>query len=232
MEQMDKGKRAAGKIAGFFIRTLLFAAVFGGVLYAFPGIAAAMDKTACAVGTLLGSKAEISVFSEFADISGAAINKALYLIELAKDNIEGKYDQERELNSVIFTCAAEFPCEGEKITSGFGERINPISKKQEIHTGIDIAAAEGSGVYAAWFGTVAETGTDEIYGNYIVIKHSNSLLTRYCHLSEISVNAGERVGTKTKIGEVGSTGWATGSHLHFEVIACGSAVDPQNALSI
>ena len=229
---MGKGKSIAGKMAGFFIRTLLFAAALGGVLYAFPGIAAAMDKTACAVGTLFGSNAEISVFSEFADISGKAINKALYLIELAKDNIEGKYGQKREINSVMFTCAAEFPCEGEKITSGFGKRINPISKKQEIHTGIDIAAAEGSSVYAAWPGTVAEMGTDEIYGSYIVIKHSDSLLTRYCHLSKISVKSGERVGTRMKIGEAGSTGWATGSHLHFEVIACGSAVDPQNALSI
>ncbi len=232
MEQISKGKSIAGKIAGFFSRILLCAAALGGLLYAFPAVAPAMDKTACAMGALLGSKAEISVFSEFADISGAAINKALYFIELAKDNIEGKYGQKREINSVIFTCAAEFPCEGEKITSGFGERINPISKKQEIHTGIDIAAAEGSSVYAAWPGTVAETGADEIYGSYIVIKHSNSLLTRYCHLSEISVKAGDKVRAKVKVGEAGSTGWTTGSHLHFEVIACGSAVDPQNALSI
>ena len=232
MEQISKGKHAARKIVGLFVRILLCTAALGGLLYAFPAVAPAMDKTVCAVGTLLGSKAEVSIFSEFADISGAAINKVLYLIELAKDNIEGKYDQEREFNSVIFTCAAEFPCEGEKITSGFGERINPISKKQEIHTGIDIAAAEGSSVYAAWPGTVAETGADEIYGSYIVIKHSNSLLTRYCHLSKISVKSGERVGAKMKIGEAGSTGWATGSHLHFEVIVCGSAVDPQNALSI
>ena len=75
-------------------------------------------------------------------------------------------------------------------------------------------------------------GTDEIYGNYIVIKHSNSLLTRYCHLSEISVEMGDRVEARMKIGEAGSTGQSTGSHLHFEVIACGSVVDPQNCLSI
>ena len=229
---MGKGKYVAGKIVGFFIRTLLFAAAFSGVLYVFPGIAAAMDKTACAVGTLLGGRTEISVFSEFADISGAAINKALYLIELAKDNIEGKYEQKREINSIMFTCAAEFPCDGGNITSGFGKRINPISKRQEVHTGIDIAAAEGSNIYAAWPGRVAEIGTDEIYGNYIVIKHSNSLLTRYCHLSEISVKMGDRVEARMKIGEAGSTGQSTGSHLHFEVIACGSAVDPQNCLSI
>lgn len=232
MEQISKGKSIIGKIAGFLIRTLFLAAVLGGTLHAFPAVAAAMDKTACAVGALLGSKAEISVFSEFADISGKAINKALYLIELAKDNIEGKYNEKREINPVLFTCAAELPCDGEKITSGFGERINPISRKREIHTGIDIAAAEGSGIYSAWPGTVAKVGTDEIYGNYIVIKHSNSLLTRYCHLSEISVDAGERVGVKMKIGEAGSTGWATGSHLHFEVIAKGNAVDPKNCLSI
>lgn len=232
MEEISKGKSAVGKIAGFVAKIVFLVFVFGALLYIFPPLAPAMDKTAGAIGTLFGSKTEINVFSEFADVSGKAIDRVLYLVELAKDNIEGKYAQKREVSPVIFTCAAELPCDDNNITSCFGERINPISKKEEVHTGIDFALAEGSNIYAAWPGTVAETGTDEIYGNYIVIKHSPSLFTRYCHLSEIAVEEGARVGVKEKIGEAGSTGWATGSHLHFEVLANGNAVDPKICLNI
>ncbi len=233
MKQTSKEKNVIKKAAGFLAHILVLAFAFSVLLYIFPAFAPAMDKTICAVSTLFGNEKEISVFSEFADMSGAVINKVLYLIELAKDNIEGKYQQKREVSSVIFTCAAEFPYDGENtITSEFGERINPLSNNREMHTGIDIALAEGSRIYAAWPGTVAETGTDEIYGKYIVVKHSPSLLTRYCHLSAISVKEGDRINIKEKIGEAGSTGRSTGSHLHFEVLANGIAVDPKKCLGI
>ena len=86
---------------------------------------------------------------------------------------------------------------------------------------------DGAAIYV--LGTHTES---EIYGNYIVIMHSRSLFTRYCHLSEISAGFGKFVSAGEAIGRAGSTGWATGSHLHFEIIAGGNAVDPRKCFEI
>lgn len=232
MEEINKGKGTIAKVIGSFIRLAVFVCIFGIMLYVFPTLAKAMDKTAGAICTLFGIEREISVFSDFYDISAIAINKVIYLAELAKDNIDGIYEEKREVSPILFTCAASPPCKGKSVTSEFGDRINPISGKKEVHTGIDIALPSGSEIYAAWPGTVTETGTDEIYGNYIVIMHSRSLFTRYCHLSEISAGFGKFVSAGEAIGRAGSTGWATGSHLHFEIIAGGNAVDPRKCFEI
>lgn len=232
MEQEAKRKSVVAAIIGTIFRIILFTAVFGLLFYAFPDVAPAFDKTIGAVGTLCGKDIEIGAFSKFADASNTVINKVLYLIELAKDNIEGKYEESKKVAPVVFTCAPQFPCEGNNITSEFGKRINPITHQSEIHTGIDIAAAEGSAVCAVWPGTVFEIGTDDIYGKYVVIRHSSKLYTRYCHLSEISVKPDDSISVKEKLGEAGSTGWSTGSHLHFEILINGINIDPKGCFEI
>lgn len=97
---------------------------------------------------------------------------------------------------------------------------------REPHHGVEFPNASGTPVYAAARGTVLFAGPDteavyapwpNFYGNLVVIQHEDDLFTLYAHLSKIEVTAGETVGTETKIGEVGKTGVAIGSHLHFEV---------------
>ena len=73
---------------------------------------------------------------------------------------------------------------------------------------------------------------DEIYGNYIVVEHSDGFLTKYCHLSKITANENDYVFANDKIGEVGSTGRSTGNHLHFEVIIEGRKIDPMECFDI
>ena len=151
----------------------------------------------------------------------------LYLIDIIKWNTEEKNFDTSPLPVAVITNAASFPSEGKTVTSGFGERINPISDNPEKHLGIDIAAPMGSGIFAAWPGKIEETGFDNIYGNYIVIKHSKNFYTRYCHLSKITCEEEDFIKAKDKIGEAGSTGFSTGSHLHFEVIVDGIHIDPK-----
>ena len=111
------------------------------------------------------------------------------------------------------------------ITSPFGKRINPILGKKEFHKGIDLKASEGTRVRAAFPGKCVQTGFNKFDGNFVVLEHGN-FFTKYCHLKEISVFEGKELQKGQTVGQVGHTGLATGSHLHFEIIKDGRYIDP------
>lgn len=119
------------------------------------------------------------------------------------------------------------PVEGARITSRFGYRTHPVTGNYGFHTGLDLAVAEGTPISASFYGRVAETGYDDAWGNYILMEHSENFATFYCHLSEIYVKEGAVIRQGETIGLVGSTGWSTGPHLHFEVRIDGVRVDPE-----
>lgn len=116
------------------------------------------------------------------------------------------------------------------ITSRYGYRINPISGKYGLHTGVDIAADEGTDIVAAYNGVVKDTGTGEKKGNYVLMLNSDSTETLYCHCSEVTVEEGSVIRAGETIAKVGSTGWSTGPHLHFEIHINGNTVDPLTVL--
>ncbi|NBU98407.1 MAG: M23 family metallopeptidase [Spirochaetia bacterium] len=103
-------------------------------------------------------------------------------------------------------------------SSKWGKRIDPFTKKETFHGGMDIAAAKGADVFSSAAGTVVLAETKGGYGNLVVIKHDYGYETRYGHLDQILVEKGQKVKKKDLIGKVGSTGRSTGYHLHFEVI--------------
>ena len=119
-----------------------------------------------------------------------------------------------------------------RITSGFGYRLHPVTGERDFHTGIDIAAEEGTPIAAALPGTVVEVGYDSIYGNYIRLSHGTNIETRYCHCSEILAKEGSKLREGERIALVGSTGMTTGAHLHFEVLADGLLADPAGVLEV
>ncbi|MEZ0537321.1 murein hydrolase activator EnvC [Caldicellulosiruptoraceae bacterium PP1] len=112
------------------------------------------------------------------------------------------------------------------ITSYFGNRFHPILKKYKMHTGIDIGAPYGANVLAASDGEIIYAGWISGYGQAIIIDHGSNITTLYAHLSNISVRVGQIVKKGEKIGNVGSTGYSTGPHLHFEVRINGDVTDP------
>lgn len=116
------------------------------------------------------------------------------------------------------------------ITSPFGYRMHPIFKVRKMHTGVDMRAAMGTPIHAAQAGTVISAGWRGGYGKCVVISHSGNLSTLYAHLSSIGVSVGQKVGRGHVIGAVGSTGYSTGPHLHFEVRVGGSPVNPAGYL--
>ncbi len=112
-------------------------------------------------------------------------------------------------------------------TSPYGYRVHPITGETDFHTGVDLGAAMGTPIRAAFAGTVTEVGESEIFGNYIVVTHSDSLSTRYCHCSEIVAPEGSVIRQGETVAKVGSTGMSTGPHLHFEMKVDGVNVDPE-----
>ena len=111
-----------------------------------------------------------------------------------------------------------FPLQGRRhITSNYGMRKDPFNGSLQFHAGVDFRANTGTTVMAALDGVVSVAGENWLYGKYIIISHSNGYKTLYGHLNSFSVKQGDRVARGRKIGEVGSTGYSTGPHLHFGV---------------
>ena len=110
-----------------------------------------------------------------------------------------------------------FPVKGGYYTSYFGYRIHPITKKWSFHTGIDIAAEEGTPIRAPLKGKITRIGEDSRSGKYLFMTHSDGFVTFYCHCSEILVSEGMNINKGETLARVGSTGQSTGPHLHFEI---------------
>ena len=118
-----------------------------------------------------------------------------------------------------------------KLTSAFGYRMHPIDLVPHSHTGIDVAAAGGTPIYAAKGGqvimSVYGSGVNWSYGNFVVIDHGDGTTTLYAHMSRRAVSEGQLVSQGQTIGYVGNTGNSKGNHLHFEVRVNGQRVDPE-----
>ncbi|MDR0463574.1 MAG: M23 family metallopeptidase [Treponema sp.] len=123
-----------------------------------------------------------------------------------------------------------FPLQNYRITSPYGMRNDPFTGERSMHQGIDFAAPEGTPVYAIADGTVTAAGFDPVYGNYIIISHSNNWTSLYGHLQIIVTALRSEVKSGNLIGRVGSTGQSTGPHLHFELRQDGRAFDPMGNL--
>ena len=118
------------------------------------------------------------------------------------------------------------PVQFSRVSSGFAMRFHPVLKSWRRHLGTDFAAPTGTPARTVGDGMVTFAGVQNGFGNVVFIKHRNNTETVYAHLSRILVRRGQNVGQGDTIGLVGSTGWATGPHLHFEVRVNGVQHDP------
>lgn len=113
-----------------------------------------------------------------------------------------------------------------RLTSRFGLRADPFTGVSSRHSGIDMACPEGTAIYSTLSGKVTFTGYSNIYGNYVIINHTDGYQTLYGHMSKITCKKGQSVTQESKIGLVGNTGYSTGNHLHFSVYKNGKLIDP------
>ncbi len=115
------------------------------------------------------------------------------------------------------------------VTSPYGNRVHPVTGEYKLHTGTDFAATDGN-YYAAMDGTVSYAAYDEAYGNMVKIDHGeidgHDVETWYAHQPDLQVSVGQDIGAGEKIGDIGSTGYSTGPHAHFELRVDGNPIDP------
>jgi murein DD-endopeptidase MepM/ murein hydrolase activator NlpD len=144
--------------------------------------------------------------------------------------LEDSLQRWEALQSVLRVLPIAAPADNFYISSDYGRRRDPITKRMAFHAGVDLAGPARQPVYATAPGTVAKAGRNGPYGNMVEIDHGFGLRTRYGHLDRISVKKGEEVGFRTQIGRMGSTGRSTGTHLHYEIRFEGKAYDPSRFL--
>lgn len=120
------------------------------------------------------------------------------------------------------------PCAYRALTSAYGWRIHPITKKNSFHNGVDLANSQGTPIYAVKSGTVTAATYNGVYGYYVTINHGDGFSTLYGHMTHYVVSDGQSVSGGQLIGYMGSTGWSTGPHLHFTVYYNGDTVNPMN----
>lgn len=154
------------------------------------------------------------------ELASAITNTEAKLEEIVKEQIKIKSST---LDGVYFSVK---PVTG-TITSRFGA-VEDI--RDHAHKGMDIAAPNGTDIKAAADGTVTYAGVMGGYGNLVIISHGNGIKTYYGHCSKIYVSVGEEVTAGDVIAAVGSTGYSTGNHLHFEIQKNGVQINPQKYL--
>ena len=118
-----------------------------------------------------------------------------------------------------------------RLSSPYGYRADPFTGVRKFHTGMDLAAPTGTPVKASLDGKVVAVSYNQVYGNYVIISHINGYQTLYAHLHTATVKVGQRLNQGDKLGLVGSTGYSTGPHLHFEVRKDGAAQNPKNYIN-
>lgn len=183
---------------------------------------------------LLEDERRLMKFAEltFSELRGAASEVFAQLSSATPESARTAHGRHTE-DSYLPAFPLTFPLPGRAFekTSAYGWRTDPMGGQgTDFHTGIDLAAAEGTPVLAAADGVVRTAGWHQSYGNYLRILHKNGDETLYAHMQYLFVAGGEQVTAGQVLGTVGQTGNATGPHLHFEILHEGTRYDPAQAL--
>lgn len=177
------------------------------------------------------SKTDIAVSEIFNSFKNVVQETFSPNVEEPSGETESTTGEKADFSPVFLTVNFANPIKEGSITSKFGYRVSPITNEYSLHSGLDIAAAENTEIHSAYDGVVVRAEYHEINGNYVVIEHSNTLKTTYNHCNKLLVKEGEKVKKGDVIALVGATGYATGNHLHFEVLLNGKYINPLYVLS-
>ena len=146
--------------------------------------------------------------------------------------ISDEVARNRRLMATVRMLPDRLPLDHARLTSEYGLRRHPLTFSRNLHGGLDLVSDSSLEVHAVRAGRVIFAGRSGGYGNTVVLAHPGGIETRYAHLRRILVARGDSVAEWERVGIVGSTGLATGPHLHYEVRLLGRALDPQRILAL
>jgi murein DD-endopeptidase MepM/ murein hydrolase activator NlpD len=178
----------------------------------------------------VNSKEEVFKNLDTTDTGSVDLSDLKKQIKVTMETIGSIKDYLSEQRDVYVSTPRGWPVDGH-VTSPFGERVQPITGKDEYHTGVDIAAEPGSPVKATADGIVSFAGWSGPNGNLVVVEHGFGFSTFYAHNRLVAVKVGQKVERGQVISYLGSTGNSTGPHVHYEVWHDGRAVNPQRYLT-
>ena len=202
-----------------------------------PAQARAMAKLPAVVKTRAAGGTNVPASPAMTEIATTALSSPEDTFGVLRDLLQGlesrlsyvRRDVERR-EALAASTPSIWPALG-WLSGRFGNRSDPFSGEPGYHQGLDISTDKGQPVYATADGSVESASYTGDYGNLIALKHGFGLVTRYGHLSAFAVKPGQNVKRGAVIGFVGSTGRATGSHLHYEILANGKLIDPLQLLT-
>jgi murein DD-endopeptidase MepM/ murein hydrolase activator NlpD len=157
---------------------------------------------------------------------GAVVND----FDMQLRNLDSALDRLDQVRKRVSALPLANPAPGKAVTSLFGVRRDPFLGTAAFHSGIDFRASYGQTVKSTAAGKIVKAGRFGGYGNMVEIDHGNGFSTRFAHLSRVLVRDGQQIAAGVAVGEAGSSGRSTGSHLHYEVRENGRAVNPVNFL--
>jgi len=197
----------------------------------------AMQKLPAVVKARAAGGAASTVNPAIAEIAAAAMSSPENTFGVLRDLLNGlenrlryvRRDVERR-EALAGATPSIWPAHG-WLTGTFGGRSDPFSGEPAFHQGLDISTDKGQPVYATADGTIVSAAFTGEYGNLIVMDHGFGLRTRYGHLSGFAAKPGQTIRRGAVIGYVGATGRATGSHLHYEILANGQLINPLKILT-
>ncbi|WP_055105696.1 M23 family metallopeptidase [Paenibacillus ihumii] len=152
------------------------------------------------------------------------------MLDEIEKNVPATLQKAKQTQYSISGTPSEWPTLSTRLTSNFGYRTDPFTRKAAFHAGIDIAGKIGDPVYAAAAGKIIAAESNRSRGKYIIIQHPNGLQSWYMHLSELKVSEGDAVKKGQTIATLGNTGRSTGPHLHFEIVKGDKKVNPLSYL--
>ena len=135
-------------------------------------------------------------------------------------------------NDILQLLPLARPLAQSRMTSGYGYRRSPFTKRMTMHKGMDFAESYGAPVYATAMGEVISVKYHHEFGRMVEIRHNDKVITRFAHLSKANVKVGEQVLLGEQIGAIGSTGRSTGPHLHYEVLINGKQINPSRLIKL
>lgn len=180
------------------------------------------------IGVGPAKRAEAGVGGPYVPVKASAntddFERQVHRILFARTQLE-------RLNKTLAIMPIRRPVSGAvDVSSTFGMRDDPFLRRPAFHTGIDFRGDTGDAVRATGNGVIVSAGWSGGYGRMVEINHGHGLITRYGHLSKITVQVGQMVKIGQVVGKIGSTGRSTGPHLHYETRVDGDAVDPRRFL--